>query len=153
MHDILNTLKDLYHSLSPQDWQLILAAVLAAPVTQGLKRLLSIDKSHWKFVALSVVSLVASAVVYLLNAPTNNPSIVAAHAALVAFMAQPVYYIFIKGFYQGVLADSFGQAAQLQKTLKSSIIPAGGVPLEALGAVAAPQDLSKEVLTQPVDFN
>jgi hypothetical protein len=135
-------------------WQLLLAAAIVAPLTQGLKKWLDIQKSHHAFILLVIVSAVAAGVEYLKSTPSNNPSIIVAHTALTAFTAQPFYYIFIKGFWQGVVAPSLPAARSFNEMIKTSRVPSDGLEIAgtSLSTIEAQQaELNAKVAAE--DFS
>lgn len=136
-------------NLPPEVWQMLLVGVIASPAVQVVKHFLDWC-GKWAEGLLAFFALVGSLVVYTINSDpllSNQVASIMAQMGLVGITAKPVYYIFIKGLWQGVILENFGAARKLNAELKSAQVPAEGLPLEAQGNVV------KEAVAQPADFS
>jgi hypothetical protein len=139
MHEITQSISQIPTGF----WHVLLGAIILSPTVQGLKRLLKIQAAHHAFLLLSIVAMLAAAANYILHTPTANPSIIALQGSVLAFTAQPVYFILIKGLWQNVIQENIVEARKFNDMVKSAAVPADGLPIEhevpAAPVIAAPK--------------
>lgn len=111
-------------------WELVIASGVLSPVVLLVKKWLHLQSEKVMMTLVLVLSMLGSAVTYILSATSNDPTIIAVQGFIVAAMSQPVYYLIVKPFslwFSGELA----KARAFDAEVKSAAIPATGLPISS----------------------
>lgn len=140
-------LLSIYNSIPTSFWELAGTALATSPLLSAIKHFFQIESTkrytlvklpfvknitvsgeQIMVLLLVAISGIASGVAYVMGTSSSNPDIIALHGALIAFSTQPIYFFIVKPVYKSILGSI--QAGTNADTLKSAVVPAGGVPLQ-----------------------
>lgn len=125
MDQILPTLNTIAQAIP---WDLVAASGILSPVVLLVKKWLSIQSEKVMMTLVLVLSMLGSAVTYILSTTSADPTIIAAQGFIVAAMSQPVYYLAVKPFSVWLGAE-LAKARAFDAEVKSAAIPASGLPV------------------------
>lgn len=109
-------------------WDLVIASGILSPVVLIVKKWLHLQSEKVMMTLVLVLSMLGSALTYILTSSSDVPSIIATQGLMVAAMSQPIYFLCLKPlsvWFSGELA----KARAFDAEVKSAAIPASGLPI------------------------
>jgi hypothetical protein len=125
MEQVLSTLNTISQAIP---WDLVMASGILSPAVLLVKKWLHLQSEKVMMTLVLVLSMIGSAVTYILSTNSADPSIIAVQGLMVAAMSQPVFFLVVKPFsvwFGGELA----KARAFDAEVKSAAIPASGLPV------------------------
>lgn len=107
-------------------WEAVAASGVLSPVLLAIKKWFSVQSEKVMITLVLLAGMLTAAGHYLLNVPTNDPSIIAVQGAVLAFMTQPFYFFIVKPIANTV-SEQIAKAQAFDRQIKSAIEPAPAV--------------------------
>lgn len=112
------TLKELFDFL----WPLAIAAVPISTVAAGISKFIKAQKGFTKWLISFICTIVPMVGYALLNTKSDDPRIIAAQTALIAFFATPFYLAVVKPLFLAITTQ-LAKVRAYDEQLKSAAEP------------------------------